>query len=53
MTNAEKDAVLTYVVDNFVSPLFYNDTPSYELWGVMSGITYDNFVKFLNEMLDK
>lgn len=53
MTNAEKVAVLAYVADNFVAPLIYSHAPGYELWETMSGDTYNNFVEFINKMLDK
>ena len=53
MTNEEKVAVLAYVADNFVAPLIYSKVPAYELWETMSENTYNNFVEFINKMLDK
>ena len=53
MTDEEKVAVLAYVADNFVTPLVYSRAPGYELWETMSGDTYNNFVEFINKMLDK
>lgn len=53
MTSEEKIAILAYVADNFVAPLVYSRAPGYELWETMSGDTYNNFVEFMNKMLDK
>ena len=53
MTEVEKIAVLAYVADNFVAPLIYSKVPAHELWETMSGDTYNNFVEFINTMLDK
>ena len=47
MTKQEIDEVASYVAQNIISPLAFDDTPAREVWLRLSG---DDFNEFLNTM---
>lgn len=50
MTKQEIDEVATYVAQNIISPLAFDDTPAREVWPRLSGYDFNKFVEFLNAM---
>jgi hypothetical protein len=50
MTKQEKDAILSYVADNFISPLCDNEQSGDELYPQYCGEKFNQFVKFVNDL---
>lgn len=50
MTKQEIDEVASYVAQNIISPLAFDDTPAREVWMRLSVDDFNKFVKFLNTM---
>lgn len=50
MTKQEIDEVASYVAQNIISPLAFDDTPAKEVWLRLSGDDFNKFVEFLNTM---
>jgi hypothetical protein len=50
MTKQERDAILSYVADNFISPLCDNEQSGDELYPQYCGDKFNQFVKFVNDL---
>ena len=54
MTNTEKaDLILSYVAQNIISPLAFDDRKASEVWEEMIKDPFNKFCKFVKETLDK
>ena len=50
MTKQEADAILTYIAQNIISPLAFDNTPAKEVWLRLSGEDFNKLCKFVHNM---
>ena len=50
MTKEERDEILSYVAQNFISPLCFDDRPANEVYLEMSGDKFNDFVEFMYDI---
>ena len=54
MTNKEKaDKILSYVAQNILSPMAFDNRPASEVWLEKTGEEFNNFCSFVRKTLDK
>ena len=54
MTNEEKaNEILSYVAQNILSPMAFDDRPAKEVWLEKIGEEFSNFCSFVKQTLDK
>ena len=54
MTNHEKaDEILSYVAQNIISPMAFDERPASEIWLEMSGEKFNELCEFVYKTLDK
>lgn len=49
MTREEADSILSYVAQNIISPLAFDETPAKEVWLRLSGNDFNKLCKFVYE----
>lgn len=52
MTREEADEVLTYVAQNIISPLAFDETPAKEIWLKLSGKDFNKLCEFVRSMIN-
>lgn len=50
MTKTEADEILSYVAQNIISPLAFDNTPAREVWLRLSGKDFNGLVEFVYNM---
>lgn len=53
MTKEEADEVLSYVAQNIISPLAFDNTPAKEVWLKLSGSDFNKLCTFVRDMINK
>lgn len=54
MTNKEKaDAILSYIAQEIISPLAFDERKASEVWLKMTGEKFNNLCDFVRKTLDK
>lgn len=54
MTNKEKaDAILSYVAQEIISPLAFDNRPAEIVWSEMTGEKFNKLCDFVRKTLDK
>ena len=51
MTRTEADDILSYVAQNIISPLAFDETPAREVWLRLSGEDFNKLCQFVNGMV--
>lgn len=53
MIRKEADDILSYVAQNIISPLAFDDTPAREVWLRLSGQDFNKLCEFVYNMVDE
>lgn len=53
MTKEEAREILSYVAQNIISPLAFDETPAKQVWLRLSGKDFNKLCKFVYNMCDK
>lgn len=51
LTKKEADDILSYVAQNIISPLAFDDTPAREVWLRLSGDDFNKLCEFVHDMV--
>ena len=52
MTREEADNILSYVAQNIISPLAFDETPAKEVWLRLSGTDFNKLWSFVYDMTE-
>lgn len=52
MTRKEADNILSYVAQNIISPLAFDETPAKEVWLRLSGDDFNKLCKFVYDKVE-
>lgn len=53
ITREEADEILTYIAQNLISPLAFDERPASEVWLEMSGEKFNELCAFVYDMIKK
>lgn len=53
ITRDEADEILTYIAQNLISPIAFDERPASEVWLEMSGEKFNKFCTFIYGMIKK
>lgn len=53
ITREEADEILTYIAQNLISPLVFDERPASEVWLEMSGEKFNELCAFIYGMIKK
>lgn len=53
ITRNEADEILSYIAQNLISPLAFDDRPASEVWLELSGEKFNKLCAFVREQADK
>lgn len=52
MTREEADNILSYIAQNIISPLAFDETPAKEVWLRLSGSDFNKLCEFMYDMTE-